>query len=179
MKWMAWLSHGRDDQAKSRSDFEKEQEKYRDSIHKHESRKKELHEKMEEQTKDEKWKAENTRLCPQCGRCVEKVGGCNLMKCGTDYHGGNVQNGCGAKFKWNTAKPYVPPAVSHLPALEEFVGEAPRLAKGRTHGQYRCDVCFAEIVGIRFSCIHCPMYDVCSGCEGTSHDTTHIFRIIV
>ncbi len=26
--------------------------------------------------------------------------------CGRDYHGGNIQQGCGAKFYWSTAAPY-------------------------------------------------------------------------
>ena len=35
------------------------------------------------------------------------------------------------------------------------------------------------IVGLRFSCIHCPEFNVCSKCEKThfKHPTDHVFRI--
>ena len=29
------------------------------------------------------------------------------MRCGQNFHGGNVQNGCGAEFSWNGAPAYV------------------------------------------------------------------------
>ena len=34
------------------------------------------------------------------------------MRCGQDAHGGNVQNGCGARFNWGSAQPYTPAAVA-------------------------------------------------------------------
>jgi hypothetical protein len=55
---------------------------------------------------DEAWKAANCRLCPSCGRVVNKLSGCDSMRCGQDAHGGNVQNGCGASFSWSSAKLY-------------------------------------------------------------------------
>lgn len=37
---------------------------------------------------------------------------------GMDAHGGNVQNGCGARFDWSTALPY----VGDRGARKEIVG---------------------------------------------------------
>jgi hypothetical protein len=63
---------------------------------------------------DEAYKVEHCRLCPHCGRVVEHMGGCSSMICGQDYHGGNLQSGCGQSFTWDTAKPYVKPVVKEL-----------------------------------------------------------------
>jgi hypothetical protein len=30
------------------------------------------------------------------------------MICGTNYHGGDQQSGCGKRFNWDQAAPYVP-----------------------------------------------------------------------
>ena len=49
-----------------------------------------LHTRIKEEEKDENWKAANCRLCPHCGRAVNKVEGCDSMLCGTDYHGGSI-----------------------------------------------------------------------------------------
>lgn len=55
---------------------------------------------------DEMWKTTCCKLCPHCERTVEKVDGCNSMKCGSDYHGGGQQSGCGKTFDWDKALPY-------------------------------------------------------------------------
>lgn len=60
---------------------------------------------------DEKYKAENCRLCPHCRRVVQHMGGCSSMICGQDYHGGNNQSGCGKSFTWEQATPYTATAV--------------------------------------------------------------------
>jgi hypothetical protein len=67
-------------------------------------REKQLEEALE---KDEKWKADNCRQCPKCQRVLAKSGGCDAMKCGGYFHGGNAESGCGALFRWCEAKPYV------------------------------------------------------------------------
>eukprot|EP01096_Ripella_sp_DP13-Kostka_P003245 TRINITY_DN1469_c0_g1_i3.p2 TRINITY_DN1469_c0_g1~~TRINITY_DN1469_c0_g1_i3.p2 ORF type:complete len:571 (+),score=322.20 TRINITY_DN1469_c0_g1_i3:859-2571(+) len=43
-----------------------------------------------------------------------------------------------------------------------------------------CDLCNSTIVGIRYKCVNCPDFDLCSGCEATwrqkeSHDLSHFF----
>ncbi len=37
----------------------------------------------------ELWKELHCRLCPNCRRCIQKLDGCDLMKCGGDFHGYN------------------------------------------------------------------------------------------
>jgi hypothetical protein len=40
------------------------------------------------------------------------------MICGQNYHGGDVQNGCGANFRWTEAPPYVPDSGSRRVSAE-------------------------------------------------------------
>lgn len=59
---------------------------------------------------DETWKEANCRLCPHCHKSVYRVDGCDTMTCGrdaSDKGGGNKQDGCGQKFNWKKAQPYV------------------------------------------------------------------------
>ncbi|KAL5012386.1 hypothetical protein ScPMuIL_010937 [Solemya velum] len=50
--------------------------------------------------------------------------------------------------------------------------------KGQFHPGVTCDGCEMPVVGIRFKCLVCPDYDLCSACEGkgthTEHDMTKI-----
>lgn len=50
--------------------------------------------------------------------------------------------------------------------------------KGAFHPGVTCDGCQGAIFGIRFKCLMCPDYDLCSACEGkgthTEHDMTKI-----
>ncbi len=57
---------------------------------------------------DEQYKAQNCRLCPKCRRLLDHVAGDDSMICGLNYHGGDVQTGCGKKFDWRKAARYVP-----------------------------------------------------------------------
>jgi len=52
-----------------------------------------LQKRIRELEQDENWKQQNLRCCPHCERPIEKLEGCDLMKCGKDYHGGNQQKG--------------------------------------------------------------------------------------
>ena len=69
--------------------------------------------RFDELRKMERWKEQHCRHCPHCKRVVERTGGCTLMVCGGNYHGGNAQRGCGKGFDWNRAKPYVADLRSH------------------------------------------------------------------
>ncbi len=100
------------------------------------------------------------------------------MKCGTDYHGGNTQNGCGHKFKWSEAPAYVPSSVTLR--QEEFKIPEPKLMENVVHEYYKCDMCKNDIVGIRFSCLNCKAFDVCEQCDVSGkglHGTNHVFKI--
>lgn len=145
----------------------------------------------------EKWKVLHCRRCPKCGRVVEKLGGCNRMQCGQDAHGGNVQNGCGHRFRWSDA-----PVDGQEVAASGLVAPFPTAWTSRwlMLGQaQRCDACHEEIVGPRFDCIDCAIpLEICVVCakvpghltallanrsaarfqgSGTSHRADHVFRI--
>ena len=105
------------------------------------------------------------------------------MICGRNYHGGNVQDGCGASFIWTDARPYVPAVVRRPPEDEEVkeIVDIPPIAREYRHEGYLCDRCHKEIVGLRFSCMHCPAVDFCEKCEMEAtleHNKNHVFRII-
>eukprot|EP00750_Incisomonas_marina_P029500 INCI7186.4.p1 GENE.INCI7186.4~~INCI7186.4.p1 ORF type:complete len:576 (+),score=95.25 INCI7186.4:291-2018(+) len=81
-------------------------------------------ERAKESERDELWKAKNCKLCPHCKKVVHKVDGCDSMTCGRDADdkgGGNKQNGCGQRFRWNTAPPYEPGADTRFlpPSFEQ------------------------------------------------------------
>jgi len=71
-------------------------------------RNEELRQRYTELLADETYKSTNCRICPHCGRVVQHLGGCSSMICGQNYHGGDVQSGCGKNFDWGQARPYVP-----------------------------------------------------------------------
>eukprot|EP00931_Biecheleriopsis_adriatica_P040478 TRINITY_DN2319_c0_g1_i1.p1 TRINITY_DN2319_c0_g1~~TRINITY_DN2319_c0_g1_i1.p1 ORF type:complete len:652 (+),score=65.17 TRINITY_DN2319_c0_g1_i1:65-1957(+) len=126
--------------------------------------------------RDEAWKMKNCKLCPQCNRVVEKLDGCNAMKCGQNFHGGDKQQGCGATFDWTEAVPYTPQISTRklkplLPARE---------GKGIYHHGITCKVCEQTVFGPRLRCIHCESFDVCADCEAglDSHDLSHVFEVI-
>mmetsp|Transcript_8937 Transcript_8937/g.23246 ORF Transcript_8937/g.23246 Transcript_8937/m.23246 type:complete len:662 (+) Transcript_8937:75-2060(+) len=148
------------------------------------SRNRVLHEALErhrELEADEQWKVQNCRLCPSCSRPISKVDGCDSMKCGENYHGGDQQPGCGTQFDWAHAAPY----VAHVERRE-----LPQMHKdhiqmrGRNafHPFTDCALCGrCGIDGLRFRCIHCPSFDVCPSCEprlADVHEADHVFEVV-
>ena len=139
---------------------------------------------------DEQWKATNCKRCPHCRNPVNKLEGCDSMKCGGDYHGGNGQPGCGRRFHWSTALPYEADVDRAGPAAFDEV--APDLATedilvGRTPSgrgiTLPCDRCQQEMSQVAFRCINCPAeFTVCHGCHGFmtqgEHDGSHVFNIM-
>jgi hypothetical protein len=106
LQWMAWRDHDRGvllgEMARQDARYQAELEAYRGRA----AKVKEVKSKMErwrELCQDEDEKARTCRLCPSCGRIVQKLSGCDSMKCGEDAHGGNKQGGCGASFNWASA----------------------------------------------------------------------------
>lgn len=165
-QWIEWCTKRRN---KYTTDKKKAVEMYK--------RNQELVQNNENLKKDEDYKEANGRLCPNCGRIIVKVDGCDLMVCGRNYHGGDVQDGCGASFNWSQAAPYRSKAkitkVAPIPM--------PELAKEVVHEGVVCNKCGDEIKGLRFTCIHCPCYDLCEKCEAEGsleHPKEHIWRII-
>ena len=50
----------------------------------------------------------NAKACPYCGAWVQKTGGCDTMRCGTNSHGSILtairNGGCGHQFSWSSLK---------------------------------------------------------------------------
>jgi len=120
------------------------------------------------------------KKCPSCGRAVQKLEGCDAMKCGQDYHGGNVQNGCGVRFNWKSAPPYVS-LVANGPTQEKIIIKPP-VINNYTYPEYiKCDGCKQIVVGLLFSCVNCECYYLCEKCEfkeQPSHNKNHFFKIL-
>lgn len=91
---------------KEKQEYQEKVNEYQQQVNAHDAATKEALQRFEDLQKDEDYKEAHCRLCPQCGKTVQKLEGCDSMKCGTDYHGGNQQTGCGASFNWGSARPY-------------------------------------------------------------------------
>lgn len=161
-RWLEWLKEARDARKKQKEAQAALQERCeRDVV----------------LMSDELWKQLHCRLCPHCRRPVEKLEGCNVMRCGSDYHGGGKQAGCGNEFEWDKAEPYR--TESHVAPVKVSIPDAAR-GKGLFHPGISCSICLREILGPRLRCIHCERFDVCSGCEPAldKHDLSHVFEVI-
>ena len=94
---------------------------------------------------DQSFLEANCRQCPHCGVTVQKVSGCNDMRCGTDGHGGNEQRGCGRKFKWDDAPRYVADAPKHMkPAISINEWRSKEI-----HGIITCHSCVDKGLNVR------------------------------
>jgi hypothetical protein len=126
---------------------------------------------------DEQWKAANCRHCPHCDRLVNKLEGCNAMRCGFDTDTkGNVQTGCRSAFDWNKAKPYIPVEAG----ANVTITAIPQNEK-KSHPSWKCDECNKDIVGLRFSCVNCETYSICERCDADErivHTPGHFFEIV-
>lgn len=96
-------------QARAQNDaaFRAQLDDYQKQTAANEQRNGELRQRYNDLLADEQYKAQNCRLCPKCQRVVQHLGGCDSMICGQNYHGGDQQSGCGQKFNWSQATPYV------------------------------------------------------------------------
>ena len=170
IRWSQW-------NAKERQDYKNKEEKQALL-----SRKLVLKARMEEYKKDEEWKTNHLKHCPQCKRLIEKLSGCDSMVCGRNYHGGDVQDGCGASFLWSTAPGYKSNFdFSHFAAVNaNSIDESDKKYGKLDHGEYCiCDSCSKQIFGVRFKCIHCPCFNLCDECEPKSlHNQQHVFNVL-
>jgi serine/threonine protein kinase len=64
----------------------------------------------------------NTRMCPTCERIIQKIAGCDSVRCGQDYHGGNQQFGCRTSFSFSQAPRYKSKVVQLDQMLVELTG---------------------------------------------------------
>jgi len=181
-QWIHWVENGR-------PIYQQEQKRYGEELRNYEKkqiaiqqRNDELRKNFELEKADESYKESHCRVCPTCGKIVESLGGCDVYICGRDYHGGNVQQGCGTKFYWSKIQIYKS-SIPLGPKQEQNEITIPELPSDQEvdHGEYRCDNCHDLIKGFRFSCIHCPCCNFCSECEEDSilsHSKDHMFRLI-
>jgi len=177
--WMRWNLTGRtayrkqlDLDSKKIADFENEGKRVA-------QRNEELKSRYQELLQDEQWKEQNCHACPHCGRPIQKLDGCDSMVCGSDYHGGNVQNGCGQRFAWSTSKQYKSQGLPSGPEEEKLKSNKPPLPVSKQHhGEWlNCDGCNKNIVGLRFMCIHCASFNLCEECE-YKVDHKHVFKVL-
>lgn len=181
--WYAWLEKGRqeyEEQQKAKTqDLNKKQNEFKQALKAHQENREIALRNFEILKADEEHKARTCKRCPYCRRVVERIDGCDSMVCGENYHGGDVQQGCGKGFQWDKAPPYEAEIPSQ-PKINEFLAKAPQQAQDYRHDE-SCDGCGEEIVGLRFSCLHCPSFNLCASCErvGTQpeHPKEHVFRI--
>eukprot|EP00401_Gymnodinium_catenatum_P003659 CAMPEP_0117548626 /NCGR_PEP_ID=MMETSP0784-20121206/47747_1 /TAXON_ID=39447 /ORGANISM="" /LENGTH=556 /DNA_ID=CAMNT_0005345589 /DNA_START=1 /DNA_END=1671 /DNA_ORIENTATION=+ len=153
---------------------------------------------LQQMQADEEWKVQNCKLCPNCHRVVQHMGGCDAMVCGQNYHGGEVQNGCGMRYNWGDALPYQghaehaaqaprfdaqPPA--ELQKVRHFITKVPEMPR-------LCDICGQAVEGPLIKCVNCPGFGVCISCDarnnimstdirlrsGEVHPKGHVFRVI-
>ena len=146
-----------------------------------------------ELVQDERLKEKTCRRCPHCGRVVEKLSGCDSMVCGRNYHGGDVQMGCGKPFSWSQARPYVAD-IGDRKTKDELASSSIVLQATVDHMIFEgepmlCDscrqaqhifilfidlfdnlVCLIVIVlqpirGPRIKCINCPDHNICLICD--------------
>ena|SRR3989338_66802 len=73
--------------------------------------------------------------------------------------------------------------MSHLEGLDLRAEVAQQVGLGDPidHGEFTtCDVCSERIFGLRFTCLHCPCYNLCEKCEnkGVDHETRHVLDIL-
>eukprot|EP00931_Biecheleriopsis_adriatica_P021319 TRINITY_DN13973_c0_g2_i1.p1 TRINITY_DN13973_c0_g2~~TRINITY_DN13973_c0_g2_i1.p1 ORF type:complete len:982 (+),score=180.48 TRINITY_DN13973_c0_g2_i1:289-2946(+) len=137
--------------------------------------------RQRELEEDERYKAENCRCCPKCNRVVQKLSGCDSMKCGENYHGGDRQDGCGASFDWTSAPRYVPRIVrKEVPKVD--LDKMKVEGKDFCHFLVACDICGSQDMrGPRFRCVHCPDFNMCANCDQGStdaHAADHVFEIL-
>lgn len=91
------------------------------------------------------------------------------MICGQNYHGGDLQQGCGQGFAWSSAPPYQPSILcSSKTSSETDHHKLQRMLHGKHMIDEKtalcCDACHRPICGPRIHCLNCPSYDLCLKC---------------
>jgi hypothetical protein len=173
--WTEWLTLGRQEYLRQtetqQQQYLREAAQYEAAKATHEKEVQEARARFEELTQNEEWKAAHCRLCPNCNRAIEKLSGCDSMKCGEDYHGGNNQQGCGASFNWRNAQPYVPNTGIGQTQAELNARPPKEVQKTKyridSHHFITCDSCKQVIEGPLIQCMHCPSVSLCLHCSMT------------
>jgi hypothetical protein len=193
--WLHWISpqgseQKKEEERKKEEDYKSEVSNFKKEKESHQQNQKSRLDRLKELEADEAWKQERLRCCPKCTRAVEKIDGCDGVTCGRNAHpewqGTNQQDGCGHSFNFAAAPRYVASTAHFDPNMPAFDKQAPLTPEQQAvdHGEYMlCDMCHNRIFGLRFLCMHCPFFHVCSHCEDRLvnvagvHNPTHVFKI--
>lgn len=190
--WDVWLREGREKHmrvmAMEDAKWKQRLQHYHTLRDKHSKEVEAAMARRAELQKDEEWKEQHCRICPHCKRPVEKLEGCDLMRCGYDVDTkANQQNGCGEKFYWTKAEPYKASASGgpQLPAFDERAPRRERRAFEICPGiALSCSDCGKALFDIAFRCINCcGQYTICAVCEvekpkGEHGGGQHVFRVL-
>eukprot|EP01034_Spumella_vulgaris_P022995 gene22995-29181_t len=186
--WNEWLQGGRD---VFLEELRRQSEAFNAAFADFQTKQKEVaagNDRFRELQENEAFKAARCKRCPRCQRIIEKLDGCDAMICGQNYHGGDVQNGCGHTFNWSQAAAYVAD-VGQRRTPAEINTPAPAQAQ-QVHHQIcegvplPCDNCSQPIVGPCIRCINCPSYNICLQCstldelQSDTHTRAHICTVI-
>jgi serine/threonine protein kinase len=197
-EYTEWMTRGRQAFLRQRAEMDascrKQLQDYEADKARVEAEKRQLEVVAQQAAADEAYKAQNCKMCPSCGRIVQKTGGCDDLVCGQDYHGGNKQQGCGHSFSWPSAPAYRAQDVQ--PRQIQFNMQQPQqmyhkwlLCPGQDQN---CDACAGPIVGPKFTCINCESLTICATCESLgpqalqgklnkahfgAHETSHAFMV--
>ncbi|CAF0760021.1 unnamed protein product [Adineta steineri] len=191
-RWFFWCNSERGryltERAGQDTDYAARLDEYEREQAKNRQRNEELRHRYDTAVEDENYKSRNCRHCPNCNRVVERMEGCESMICGQDYHGGNIQSGCGEEFTWDEAEQY---QASTVRKSTETINDLPRPESPLiTHENITCDGCHEIVRGIRFDCVHCPSLIFCEKCEQrytlahsnenrNAGQQQHVFRLIM
>eukprot|EP01062_Namystynia_karyoxenos_P057653 TRINITY_DN4877_c6_g1_i1.p1 TRINITY_DN4877_c6_g1~~TRINITY_DN4877_c6_g1_i1.p1 ORF type:complete len:696 (+),score=194.96 TRINITY_DN4877_c6_g1_i1:174-2090(+) len=174
--WLRWCEGGRAEaRERWRAEGRELAKQFAEQEAKTKARNAELRKAWDRLRKDEQWKEKHCRACPKCGVAIQRISGCDSMRCGE-----KAQGGCGTHFNWARAERY----VSSMPELREAAGPEKRNLHDAWFdwGGANCDLCQKPLKGPRFQCIHCPAADYCHRCEerGSTADEhrNHVFRIL-
>lgn len=139
-QWMEWVTSGRMRYNHDKAEAVAKINAAREELDKKNA---EVMKRYNDMLADEEFKMANGRYCPKCHRVIIKEGGCDSMICGRNWHGGNIQDGCGYHFNWSQAEPY----RSTVPKPEEgkLTIQIPEIAREAVHVGVICDLCHNEI----------------------------------
>lgn len=190
-KWLEWTESGREaymsELAQQGAQYKVLLSQYQEGKEAFDKENRTVRQRYLELIENERWKEQHCKLCPGCDRVVEKIDGCDSMVCGRNYHGGDVQMGCGMQFSWLEAKAYVADA-GQMRDVEDFVMVEPepmdimkkQSVRHMIFGKLslRCDICDKDIIGPRINCVNCRCFNMCLGCSLTDgHSKDHCCQI--